>query len=118
MAKFGECIDGLLKDNQTDAFSIASFATLMIGEIHPFNEGAGRTSRLLMNYILIRKGLKPKNLDAELLDVGDTHHMIADHEIDSEKEFGRTILEFSHSNDKKIWDTVFDKKYTTYPKKK
>jgi Fic family protein len=34
-------------------------------EIHPFEDGNGRTSRLLMNWILVRLGLRPIALESE-----------------------------------------------------
>jgi Fic family protein len=30
-----------------------------LGDIHPFNDGVGRTARLLMNLVLIRAGHPP-----------------------------------------------------------
>jgi hypothetical protein len=64
-----------------------------------------------MNYILLYKNKRLKNLDEELIEVGDgMHRTIIDFEIDPEREFGRTILEFSHQNDEKIYKEVSAKK--------
>jgi len=114
MQDFGECLDSLLKDNRNDAHVVASFSILMLGDIHPFVEGNGRTSRLLMNYILTKLGLVPKNLDAELTEsrLGELNE-IKDYEIDPERKFGKTILKFSALNDAKIWKKVWEDLDTT-----
>jgi|CXWL01.1.fsa_nt_gi prophage maintenance system killer protein len=125
MVKFGECVDLLIDKETCDAYDIAAFSNLMLGVIHPFNEGNGRTSRLLMNYILVKRGMNPKNLDSELIEVHlDTEKVIQDFEIDHTRSFGRTIVEFSTLLNQKVYDDItryiidlFNKEgyYTAYP---
>lgn len=40
----------------TDVLSLSSYAHLQLLTIHPFADGNGRSSRLLQNYIMLRKG--------------------------------------------------------------
>ena len=105
----------ILNGKNERSFGIKSGQQL--GDIHPFVEGTGRTSRLLMNYILVKRGLMPKNLDAELFESHLTSGIeIKDHEIDPQRIFGRTILEFSQQNDTRIWDENFNLMLKQSPK--
>lgn len=42
-----------------NCFRYAALAHLKLVDIHPFSDGNGRTSRLLMNLILIKAGYPP-----------------------------------------------------------
>lgn len=49
----------LMNEGQDDPLEIAAFAHMEIARIHPFNDGNGRTARLIMNAILMEAGLNP-----------------------------------------------------------
>ena len=57
------------EDNPQDAgyergaFHIAVWAHARVVQVHPFEDGNGRTSRLLLNLILVRLGLSPVVLE-------------------------------------------------------
>jgi fido (protein-threonine AMPylation protein) len=57
------------EENQEDpgyeraAFHIAVWAHSRVVQVHPFEDGNGRTSRLLLNLILVRLGLAPVVLE-------------------------------------------------------
>lgn len=50
------------------AFHISIWAHAKIIGIHPFEDGNGRSTRLLMNWILIKLGLRPIAIDAVKLE--------------------------------------------------
>lgn len=52
------------EDYEYSAIHVAVWAHATVIRIHPFEDGNGRTSRLLMNWILIRLGLKPIAIEA------------------------------------------------------
>ncbi len=49
---------------EADAVHLAVWAHAQIIRIHPFEDGNGRTSRLIMNGLLVRLGLRPIALEA------------------------------------------------------
>jgi hypothetical protein len=115
MGEFGKCLESLLDNKTIDSNEIAGFANLMLGVIHPFIEGNGRTSRLLMNYVLVKRGLKPKNLDDELIDIHlNTGKKSMDVEIDPNRSFGKTIVKFTELLDKKVEDSITKSLFREY----
>ena len=54
-------------DRRTDAFEVAAWAHKRIGEIHPFNDGNGRSARIWMNAILRIGGCLPSSFRMKLL---------------------------------------------------
>ncbi|KKS87938.1 MAG: seg, partial [Microgenomates group bacterium GW2011_GWC1_43_11] len=64
--QFTQTLDTLLQDQKVDPYMIASWAFLELGVIHPFNEGNGRTQRLLVNYILLLRGEEPMDWSSYL----------------------------------------------------
>lgn len=55
----------LEKNKYNDPIKLAAWVHAEFVKIHPFNDGNGRTSRLIMNYILMKKGLLPINIKNE-----------------------------------------------------
>ena len=53
------------KENEMHPASLAAILHYEFVRIHPFDDGNGRLSRLLMNYVLIRHGLPPVVIKAE-----------------------------------------------------
>lgn len=49
---------------EPEALRLAVWAHAELIRIHPFEDGNGRTSRLLMNWVLVRLGLRPIQLEA------------------------------------------------------
>lgn len=49
---------------ERDAIELAVWVHAQVIRIHPFEDGNGRTSRLMMNWLLIRLGLRPIVVDA------------------------------------------------------
>lgn len=49
---------------EEQAFHIAVWAHAQVIRIHPFEDGNGRSTRMLMNWLLVRLGLHPVALDA------------------------------------------------------
>lgn len=54
-----------LKDKELSAIEKASWIHAEFVAIHPFVDGNGRTTRILMNYILMENGYLPINIKAE-----------------------------------------------------
>jgi Fic family protein len=54
-----------LENKSLDPIEKASWVHAEFVAIHPFQDGNGRTSRILMNYILIQNGYLPINIKAE-----------------------------------------------------
>lgn len=57
MPIFVDDVKTALKDDTMNPFLLAAFVASNFVDIHPFEDGNGRTSRLLMNYVLLAKGL-------------------------------------------------------------
>lgn len=55
----------LLKDNIYNNFEIAAYTHAEFVRIHPFEDGNGRTSRIIMNYQLIKNGYLPISIKKE-----------------------------------------------------
>lgn len=51
--------------NEMDAIELASWTHAEFVKIHPFLDGNGRTSRLIMNYQLMKNGFLPINIKVE-----------------------------------------------------
>lgn len=54
-----------LKDNSYNDFEIAAYTHAEFVRIHPFEDGNGRTSRIIMNYQLIKNGYLPISIKKE-----------------------------------------------------
>ena len=54
-----------LENKEQNPVEKASWVHAEFVAIHPFEDGNGRTSRILMNYILIKNGYLPVNIKAE-----------------------------------------------------
>lgn len=75
------------EENGIHPVTLAAMMHYKFVRIHPFDDGNGRVSRLLMNYILLRSGLPPAIIKSEdkanylsalhLADVGDFEPFIA-----------------------------------------
>jgi Fic family protein len=50
-------------DYEEDAIELAVWVHARVIAIHPFEDGNGRTSRLLLNVLLVRLGLPPLAID-------------------------------------------------------
>jgi Fic family protein len=104
MKQFMEEFDEL--NDITHPVALAAFAHLGLVGIHPFVDGNGRTSRLLMNAVLINQGYRPVNILPEekhnyfqsiydsqknnLIDDPSNNHffkLIANYELITLKEF-------------------------------
>lgn len=59
MARFLEVYYMKLQDRWSDPIEKAAFAHAELTKIHPFTDGNGRTSRLVMNYLLMQSGIPP-----------------------------------------------------------
>ena len=55
MRKYFDQING----SEEDPIKLACYAHLQLAKIHPFLDGNGRLSRLMMNFILMKNGLLP-----------------------------------------------------------
>ncbi|KAL3118132.1 hypothetical protein niasHT_001906 [Heterodera trifolii] len=67
MAEMEELVNWL-NDEEThrlDAVEVAALAHYKLVFIHPFMDGNGRTSRLLMNWVLLRAGFPPVSIPVE-----------------------------------------------------
>jgi Fic family protein len=62
LGTFDKNPDDLNYDSQ--AIQLAVWAHAQVVRIHPFEDGNGRSSRLLMNWILVRLGLRPIAVEA------------------------------------------------------
>ena len=54
-----------LKNNNYNDFELAAYTHAEFSRIHPFEDGNGRTSRIIMNYQLIKKGYLPISIPNE-----------------------------------------------------
>ena len=54
-----------LNDNNYNDFDIAAYTHAEFVKIHPFEDGNGRTSRIIMNYQLIKNGYLPISIKKE-----------------------------------------------------
>ena len=54
-----------LEDNNYNDFEIAAYTHAEFVKIHPFEDGNGRTSRIIMNYQLIKNGYLPVSIKKE-----------------------------------------------------
>lgn len=62
IALFDESREAL--NYEIEALKLAATTHADVVRIHPFQDGNGRTSRLLMNWILVRLGLRPIAIEA------------------------------------------------------
>lgn len=51
------------EDHERNAIHLAVWAHAEVVRIHPFEDGNGRTARLLMNWLLVRLGLRPISVE-------------------------------------------------------
>jgi fido (protein-threonine AMPylation protein) len=56
--------DPLNPEYEKTAFRVAAWAHAELIRVHPFEDGNGRTCRMMMNWILLRLGLRPIRLEA------------------------------------------------------
>lgn len=49
-------LDSLKNDNREDSFLVAGQLSYRFVLIHPFDDGNGRISRLLLNWVLLKRG--------------------------------------------------------------
>ncbi len=54
-----------LKNNNYNDFELAAYTHAEFSRIHPFEDGNGRTSRIIMNYQLIKNGYLPISIPNE-----------------------------------------------------
>lgn len=57
-----------LKNSTADPLKQAAYAHLQLAKIHPFIDGNGRLSRLIMNFILIKNGYLPISISVKRRD--------------------------------------------------
>ncbi|MBP3040091.1 Fic family protein [Bacillaceae bacterium Marseille-Q3522] len=55
----------LPEKSNTNIIELAAWTHAEFGKIHPFTDGNGRTSRLIMNYQLMRNGFLPVSIAKE-----------------------------------------------------
>ena len=54
-----------INNSNEDPVKLACYAHLQLAKIHPFLDGNGRLSRLMMNFILIKNGLLPISISVK-----------------------------------------------------
>ncbi len=64
MAKYFDAI----KNSKEDPLKLAAYAHLQLAKIHPFLDGNGRLSRLVMNFILMKNGYLPISISVKRRD--------------------------------------------------
>ena len=77
-------------------------------KIHPFEDGNGRTSRLILNYNLLKQGIAPVIITDDLLEYYHTY--IADNDVDSMKKL--FIIQSTKENN--LLNEMFGKYNTNY----
>ncbi|MDR1041876.1 MAG: Fic family protein [Deltaproteobacteria bacterium] len=71
---------------------LAAYAHRRVVQIHPFHDGNGRTSRLLMNLILVNQGYQIVNIGRKIRNSYYNALRNADKQTDDENEFVNFIL--------------------------
>jgi Fic family protein len=103
------------KNNNIHPVELAAFAHLRLVQIHPFADGNGRTSRLLMNLILVNQGYQIINIrkqirkeyyialreaDKQNYDSNSFFNFIASKQL-SAQEYYMRLIQFEHQRPKK-----------------